>query len=961
MEELNLSPEQLNLIKSYQLKIKEIDDALAKIPRNPNIDSEDLLLRKRAYEEEIDNIVLGKQQVVPTPTGNITAPEITSDTAPSETPFLTNEGTAYGYTDEGGLVIEVSGGTNRPLEDDDDAPTEPIPLYPALPNELHQYPSYTYGLSLHLLTPNEYNEIVKNQNFKPTRVLVASAGRKNADTFPRASNFSEDFYFENLEMETVIGLNELTRNTNAIRVSFTIIEPYGLTLLNRIITQVTELEQESYLDIPYLLEIDFYANNDAGETVGKLSNLTKRIPIKLAKMEVRAGVSGSEYIIEAFPFNHSAYDTTTVTTPENVEVLAGNVADFFASPIDISGNENSPRENNGELYKLTTGEYVGPDGQVIAASSLPTINVSKDTMNKLNSSTSYGAALTAYYLDLSRRNSISKPDKIHFQIDPEILKDGGGEFSLIGKDPKYNKMSDRASDAIRSSNLPSNVATNEFDLTQRVFAINAGTTIEKVISYVMRQSDYIQKQLVIPEDFGDSPAAYFQKLKEKENLSLNWFKIVPTIILGEWDPIRKMWQRTITYYVQKYEVKNAKLDIAPQGIAKYPIKEYNYLYTGKNVDIIDWTLQFNALYYNAVQVYKNAQTKISNLTDKSEETKNIKPGVGPLSPNAIQIMPSKPIVNNTRYTTNSGAVTTREMAVADLEESLLTMSDADMLKVDLKILGDPSFIKQDDVFYSPKFSSNNTNNQENPDDRLTTNQSIKTDSGEVYVKLIFRTPVDIDESTGLMRFEEKYKISVFSGLYKLVKVNSSFSKGAFTQVLELIRLPRQPEDVYESKVGKTSDDERKESNDISKLTDSNSVDAPSDSVVIPADAADGIKVEDTLTEGETLVDPEQEDLANVAASAETQQITDATAPDPIPPPPPPAPLLPEGVTTSPTSGLYQYGGVTIPPIKDSDLSAVTNAMATGQDITVYNIDPVSGKQRVITYSSSTNSFTQELE
>ena len=50
---------------------------------------------------------------------------------------------------------------------------------------------------------------------------------------------------------------------------------------------------------------------------------------------------------------------------------------------------------------------------------------------------------------------------------------------------------------------------------------------------MIRNSDYIQNQLIIPED-----PDYDQKRKELAEEPLNWFKIVPTIRLREFDNIR---------------------------------------------------------------------------------------------------------------------------------------------------------------------------------------------------------------------------------------------------------------------------------------------------------------------------------------------------------------------------------------------------------------------------------------
>ena len=81
--------------------------------------------------------------------------------------------------------------------------------------------------------------------------------------------------------------------------------------------------------MPYLLQVDFFAINDAGEIQGALTNLTKRFPIRILKMDIRANTKGAEYRIEASPYAHSAYDQTTVSNPSTVSVTARTIGSFF--------------------------------------------------------------------------------------------------------------------------------------------------------------------------------------------------------------------------------------------------------------------------------------------------------------------------------------------------------------------------------------------------------------------------------------------------------------------------------------------------------------------------------------------------------------------------------------------------------------------------------------------------------
>ena len=276
---------------------------------------------------------------------------------------------------------------------------KPVFKGPPIPNPLLDYPSYTYGLSLAMLTKKEYNDVVrKPTSYVPNRVLIASAGRYNntagPNQFIRSSFFNEDFYFENLNMKTVIGMNDHNRATNAVEMSFSIMEPYGMTLLNRIIDLCAspEINTPNYTEQPYMLQIDFFATNNAGEIIGVIPGQTKRIPIRILTLEIKASSKGSEYQITAAAYNHSAYDVGTVQTPAHFEIAAGTLSSMFQGNepetafTDVAAQRETTVGANGAYNQAENGTLTvrGGTGEVVGLAlmgnaSAATINsVSKD-------------------------------------------------------------------------------------------------------------------------------------------------------------------------------------------------------------------------------------------------------------------------------------------------------------------------------------------------------------------------------------------------------------------------------------------------------------------------------------------------------------------------------------------------------------------------------------------------------
>jgi hypothetical protein len=70
---------------------------------------------------------------------------------------------------------------------------------------------------------------------------------------------------------------------------------------------------------------------------------------------------------------------------------------------------------------------------------------------------------------------------------------------------------------------------------------------------------------------------------------------------------------------------------------------------------------------------------------------------------------------------------------------------------------------------------------------MTTTGEINHMEGDIYVTLEFKSPDDIDPSTGLLLGVEQRKIT-FSGVYRIFEVTSKFSGGSFTQILKLNRI-----------------------------------------------------------------------------------------------------------------------------------------------------------------------------
>jgi hypothetical protein len=146
------------------------------------------------------------------------------------------------------------------------------------------------------------------------------------------------------------------------------------------------------------------------------------------------------------------------------------------------------------------------------------------------------------------------------------------------------------------------------------------------------------------------------------------------------------------------------------------------------------------------------------------------------------------VSNDLRTQTLPGAAAAYGVGSGDLQRDLTSSSRGDMINIQLKIIGDPQLIKQDDLFYAQNISP--------PTSQFTPNNSLYYDGGELYVNVIFQSPIDYDESTGLaIPNLGIYNYNLFNGIYKIITVDNIFRQGKFEQTLNLIRLPVNAQDI----------------------------------------------------------------------------------------------------------------------------------------------------------------------
>jgi hypothetical protein len=725
-----------------------------------------------------------------------------------------------------------------------------VPISGAPPsNILHEYSSYTYRISLFFLEKDDYNSLAASPDlFTPKYALMSSGGgyankpgpdRKIGDTFVRGAgrhpDFEEDFFIDNLSILTVVGLNSKTKATNAIDISFTITEPHGISLLDRLLSACETSGDKSmnYMEQPYLLEVDFLASpgDPFNNNSKKQDNLIarKRIPIKFLELKINPGTGGTVYQVRAIPYNHVAFNMTVASVPVNFNIEASTVGEFFSTGSDAQDLVNGFREQiaankervESELTKWKAERTIISGGvqQELTPSQ---IEAERTRLTKLISydSTSFVGAYNEYMKEVSKQGlSKNPPTLISFNIPDQS----------IAKSPIVNKETAQSRDnTMADKDRAVNAADDQFKKKQ-VFLIHPGTSIIDIVDKIVQKSDYITTQI---SEFkkqseestadanysgstneNDRSGTSAKKIDEKF-LDLNWFKVIPQVVLSDFDFNRNAYSKVVLYTILPYITANQYHPSFSKSQIKQSaaVRTYNYWYTGENMDIIKADIDFDSTYYTQLTTYRDQVKRGGANRQSSEEAVDITATNRAIRAAILPVATEVSGHNSAAGTMNS-AEQPKDHIVADLKKSIYSSQRGDMLNIKLTIIGDPAYIKQDDVYYNPsspdtynKFLTNTEPNSARP---IGDKGQILFDREQVYVKLNFKNVVDINDAIGIVNKQTTLRNGrdtngTFTGMYKVLKVQSSFARGQFTQVLDLVRMTTYVEDFDALSVAKSN-------------------------------------------------------------------------------------------------------------------------------------------------------------
>jgi hypothetical protein len=246
--------------------------------------------------------------------------------------------------------------------------------------------------------------------------------------------------------------------------------------------------------------------------------------------------------------------------------------------------------------------------------------------------------------------------------------------------------------------------------------------------------------------------------------------MTPKIRVLQSDPKRNDFAYEITYYITEYKVPYVRsTGVTSTSSYEGPFKIYDYWYTGKNTEVLEYSQNFNLLYF-----VTGAASSAAADANQSDPTR-------------------------TKQMTSSGASSTGMLSGSkEVMNTVRTAlySPGDTATATIKIIGDPDFLIT--AAGTPAAFMDQAKND----------YSLDPSSGQAYIEIGIKQATDYDNNTGLLSYinqgtgkidpnnnvifwdyTDDIKKRTDRVIYMVILLKSHFSKGVFTQELKTILPP----------------------------------------------------------------------------------------------------------------------------------------------------------------------------
>lgn len=690
-------------------------------------------------------------------------------------------------------------------------------------NPIHDLRNYTYRLIISTLSQEDYNSFVgasnsnqgnlnklglSNQqvNFpKPKTILIASGGY---DLDKKNEYGVQDFFFQELTVSTLSSA-EGTTGADASKaisyssdISFTLIEPLGTTLFER-------LFYASQKQATFNSTTDFGKQTKAVIEQSKAGNkdvlqaLTE--PVFLLTIEFKGyrgynkltsdGLGNANFLLGSkstsgdyknvyyIPFIFAAIDTdiTSAGTTYRCKALPAASQVFFAinqalpSTSSIKENQSLKLALDELSSRYTDNQKNLPDEfkkvkyvfRVAADNELPeNESEAKSIARELEKTIFRGGPPT----DASRI-TFTKP------VNAEQKKDGrisGGKSGTSSLRPALNQN----------------------------YYTGMGTTAIEALHQIMLKTEFITKQVELAR-------------KGEAKQGIWWYNIRGNMLIDTNKDDKKSPHveqgKTFEYIIEPYKIYVMN-DIENNGGCDLmtTFRNYEYIFTGKNNDIIRWDMSYDGLLYSELQNSEPASTTAQPgqpSTNASQSVNATGQKRGTSNQNKVSFPTINDISSNGNHQKiykfnwfsvdpkNGGGTRVQnyqEMQNASFMESLFRQqTSSQQWELDIDIIGDPEYLASFDAlsFKRKEKKSESTGikpNDKEKQDRLSVKQSVVdkwTDNGQYLIGLQFKTPTDVDPVTLSYK---GMRAADLNGIYVMTEIKHIFRNGKFIQTLHLV-------------------------------------------------------------------------------------------------------------------------------------------------------------------------------
>lgn len=666
-------------------------------------------------------------------------------------------------------------------------------------NPLAQLSSYSYILTLYMISPDAYQAFIDSGRKKidalsratpvgegsPSpggAVIVARTGGTNSSD--RIGNM--DYFIDNLRMTSYIS----TKTTGAAigsvsEISFTISEPYGFRFITDLKQAVTKLQTQS-----------------GSESYKKMTSLTKQFFI--------LGIKYYGYDADGNLVKGTDKLYGNVIDPLGSDGLFENFYDIRIKTFRFRLSGDTVNYNITAAVPSTQNVLGIKRGRVIEGA-----NVQGKTVEEILTGTKgLFTILNKKEEDKVNNNNQKFPNKYSVVFMGEAEK-------LIKKAPLVTindlnkaRVGEKISSTVDSNDIQGDAPP---DLTTKSVTITPDTSIISAIETIIKTSTYVTNALntLYANQLEPNTKQKNYEQNEQEPATLRWFTVTSDIKKLDWDDKVNDWAYEIVYIIQVYEIPSVETPYY-STTSKYrgPHKRYDYWLTGQNSEVLDLDFTLDSAYFLSVTGFPKANSNsTAPASSGSRETDTgQRPSTGPAAGNGNNTSnasglkqdapagtnpndPAQKATNGGEFSIKPGTFNNADRTTAlgvgrEAENSVATYlyDPAAFASANLQIIGDPDFLVRDS-----STTINSLYNMFYNTDGFTPNAN----GGQVFIEIGFKEGVDYRDSDGLLNINDNILFSTYPDyikkicenriIYKVVQIDSLFNRGRFVQTLSLIQ------------------------------------------------------------------------------------------------------------------------------------------------------------------------------